>query len=137
MFKKPLSPSSKPILPCSVSVWPSVKERSPPSVKAKLPSLPSDTDSSCGTPSISVTLAPYIAATEPPLLALLSTILITPAIASEPYWAAAPSRNTSMRSIAFAGIAFKSTDDEPRPVEPFKLSNALLWRRLPLTSTKV
>ena len=46
MFKKPLSPSSKPILPCKVSVCPSVKERSPPSVNARLPSLPSDTDSS-------------------------------------------------------------------------------------------
>ena len=35
--------------------------------------------------------------------------LITPATASEPYFAAAPSRKTSILAIALAGIAFKST----------------------------
>ena len=41
------------------------------------------------------------------------TTFTTPAIASEPYCADAPSRNTSMRSIAAAGIVFMSTPDEP------------------------
>ena len=36
------------------------------------------------------------------------TILITPAIASDPYCAAAPSRRISIRLMALAGIAFKS-----------------------------
>jgi len=41
------------------------------------------------------------------------TTSTTPAIASEPYCAAAPSRNTSIRSIALLGIAFRSTPLEP------------------------
>ena len=42
------------------------------------------------------------------------TTLTTPAIASEPYCADAPSRRTSMRSMALAGMAFRSTPLEPR-----------------------
>jgi len=64
-----------------------------------------------------------------------STMLMTPAIASDPYCAAAPSRSTSTRSIMDAGIAFRSTPVEPRPTVPLTLTSALLWRRLPLTST--
>ena len=66
-----------------------------------------------------------------------STMLITPAIASEPYCAAAPSRRISMRSIMDDGIALRSTGAEPRPTKPLTLTSALLWRRLPLTSTSV
>src|SRR2546422_4872952 len=44
------------------------------------------------------------------------TMLTTPAIASEPYCAEAPSRNTSMRSIALCGIVFRSTPLEPAPM---------------------
>src|SRR5258708_9586213 len=62
-------------------------------------------------------------------------MLMTPAMASEPYWAEAPSRRTSMRSIIAAGIALKSVDTEPRPMEPLRLTSALVWRRLPLIST--
>src|SRR5437870_133270 len=62
-------------------------------------------------------------------------MFITPAMASEPYWAAAPSRNTSIRSIAAAGIAFRSTPTVPRPNVPLTCTNALEWRRLPLTRT--
>ena len=51
-------------------------------------------------------------------------MLITPAIASEPYLADAPSRNTSIFSIALAGIAFKSTCVEPRPTEPLTCTRA-------------
>lgn len=43
------------------------------------------------------------------------TILMTPAIASEPYWAAAPSRRISILLIEAAGIAFKSVPVFPRP----------------------
>ena len=39
--------------------------------------------------------------------------LITPAIASEPYWAEAPSRSTSIRSMASAGNDAKSTACAP------------------------
>src|SRR5439155_600791 len=62
-------------------------------------------------------------------------MFITPAMASEPYWAAAPSRSTSIRSIAAAGIAFRSTPTVPRPNVPLTCTNALEWRRLPLTRT--
>ena len=62
-------------------------------------------------------------------------MLITPAIASEPYCEAAPSRRTSRRSIASGGMVFKSTAVDPRPTEPLRLTNADWWRRLPLTST--
>src|SRR5437899_479453 len=56
-------------------------------------------------------------------------MLITPAMASEPYWAAAPSRNTSIRSIAAAGIAFKSTPTVPRPNVPLTCTSAGGCRR--------
>src|SRR5438105_4283695 len=62
-------------------------------------------------------------------------MFITPAMASEPYWAAAPSRSTSIRSIAAAGIAFRSTPTVPRPNVPLTCTSAGGWRRLPLTST--
>ena len=65
----------------------------------------------------------------------LVTMLITPAMASEPYWAAAPSRRTSMRSIAETGIALRSTPVEPRPMLPLRCTSALVCRRLPLMST--
>jgi hypothetical protein len=62
-------------------------------------------------------------------------MLITPAIASEPYWAAAPSRSTSMWWIADSGIALMSVPAEPRPMVCWTLTSACWWRRLPLTST--
>ena len=65
----------------------------------------------------------------------LSTMLITPAIASEPYWAAAPSRSTSMWWIADSGIALMSVPAEPRPMVCWTLTSACWWRRLPFTST--
>jgi hypothetical protein len=64
-------------------------------------------------------------------------MLTTPAIASEPYCAAAPSRSTSTWSIAASGIAFRSTGAEPRPRVPLTLTTAEVWRRLPFTSTRV
>jgi hypothetical protein len=53
-------------------------------------------------------------------------MLMTPAIASDPYWAAAPSRRISMRSIALAGMALRSTPVEPRPMVPLTLTSALV-----------
>src|SRR4028119_1342708 len=40
--------------------------------------------------------------------------LITPAIASDPYWAAAPSRSTSTRLSAMVGMRLTSTAAEAR-----------------------
>ena len=45
-------------------------------------------------------------------------------MASEPYWAAAPSRNISILSIAVAGIALISVPTEPRLTVPFTFTNA-------------
>src|SRR4051794_29245023 len=64
-------------------------------------------------------------------------MLITPAMASEPYCDEAPSRRTSMRWIARPGIKFRSTAALPRPTVPLMLSNDETWRRLPLTRTRV
>ncbi len=60
---------------------------------------------------------------------------MTPAIASEPYCAPAPSRSTSMRLIALIGMELKSTGVVPLPILLSVLTSAEVWRRLPLTST--
>ncbi len=39
--------------------------------------------------------------------------------------------------MAASGIAFRSTGAEPRPWVPLTLTTAVVWRRLPLTSTSV
>ena len=62
---------------------------------------------------------------------------MTPAIASEPYWAAAPSRRTSTRLSAMEGMRLMSTAEVPRPTEPLMLSSDAVWRRLPLIRTSV
>ncbi|SVJ79168.1 Uncharacterised protein [Klebsiella pneumoniae] len=59
-------------------------------------------------------VCPTSAAADPPLSADLRMTLITPAMASEPYCAEAPSRSTSTRSMALIGMVSRST-----PVEPF------------------
>ncbi|MNT29907.1 hypothetical protein D3C72_1656730 [compost metagenome] len=61
--------------------------------------------------------------------------MITPAIASEPYCAAAPSVSTSTRSTAEIGISPRSAAEEPRVAPPLLLIIEVPWRRLPLTST--
>jgi hypothetical protein len=63
-------------------------------------------------------------------------MLTTPAIASEPYWAEAPSRSTSMRSMAEAGIRSRSTGAPPRPTRARLLISAVPCRRLPLTRNR-
>ena len=63
-------------------------------------------------------------------------MFITPAIASEPYCAAAPSLNTSNLLIAAAGIAFKSVPTEPLPKVPFTFIKEDVCLLLPLINTK-
>ena len=57
-------------------------------------------------------------------------------MASEPYCAAAPSRKTSILSIAPTGIAFKSVPTEPRPTVELTFTNAVECCLFPLTKTK-
>ncbi len=64
-------------------------------------------------------------------------MLTTPEMASEPYWAAAPSRSTSTLFTIAVGMVFMSTAAEPRPMEPFTFTSEDAWRRLELTSTRV
>ena len=60
------------------------------------------------------------------------------AMASEPYCAEAPSRNTSMRSMALCGIVFRSTPLDPAPMPYVKLFTSAVWCcRQPFTSTSV
>ena len=60
----------------------------------------------------------------------------TPAIASEPYWAEAPSRRISTRRSAMPGMADRSGPWAPweTPMRDQRMT-APRWRRLPLTST--
>ena len=83
----------------------------------------------------SVRFWPQLAVASPPSSASFRTTLMTPAIASEPYWAPAPSRSTSMRLIAPTGMLLKSTGLVPLPSLDSVVSVAVVWRRLPLTST--
>ena len=62
---------------------------------------------------------------------------MTPAIASDPYWADAPSRRTSIRSRAAVGTVLRSTAAAPRPTELLTLSDAEEWARMLLISTSV
>ena len=64
-------------------------------------------------------------------------MFITPAIASEPYCAAAPSLNTSNLLIAAAGIAFKSVPELPLPLVPYKFIKDAVCLLFPLIKTNV
>ena len=68
---------------------------------------------------------------------LFKIMLITPAIASEPYCAEAPSLKTSTLSIAAVGILFISVPTSPFPGVSLIYTNALWFLRLPFTSTSV
>jgi hypothetical protein len=61
-------------------------------------------------------------------------MLMTPATASLPYCAPAPSRRISMWSMAPGGMALTSTGTVPAKLLSVS-STALAWRRLPLIST--
>ena len=58
-------------------------------------------------------------------------------MASDPYWAEAPSRKISILESANEGIALRSVPTVPRPGAPFTLIKAEVCRLLPLRSTKV
>ena len=68
---------------------------------------------------------------------LLSTIFITPAMASDPYCADAPSRKISIRSTADCGNEFRSEPELPLPLVPNKATKAVWWRRFPFIKTSV
>ena len=82
---------------------------------------------------------PMLYSTAPPEAASLSWKFITPAMASEPYCAAAPSRSTSTCRSAMAGMVEMSGPCEPNatPLPPCQSMIDERWRRLPLTSTSV
>ena len=65
------------------------------------------------------------------------TIFITPAMASDPYCADAPSRKTSTFFRAAAGILFRSTPTSPFPGVSFIYTKALWFFLFPLIKTKV
>src|SRR5437867_2806267 len=73
----------------------------------------------------------------PPCVSSFNTTLTTPAIASDPYWADAPSLNISTRLIASIGIAEMSTADSPRLGEVCVYTNALKFFRLQLMRINV
>ena len=82
---------------------------------------------------------PVSSSSDPPEAASLSWKFITPAMASEPYWAAAPSRSTSTCPRAMAGMVEMSGACEPyaTPLPPCQSMIDERWRRLPLTRISV
>jgi len=61
-----------------------------------------------------------------------------PAIATDPYWAAAPSRSTSTYRIAALGICERSAPCDTAATDPpLTCTSAERWTRLPLISTSV
>ena len=63
---------------------------------------------------------------------------MTPAMASEPYWAAAPSRSTSACRMAIEGMTEMSGPCEPSAMPlPSQVMTGERWRRLPLTRISV
>ena len=62
---------------------------------------------------------------------------ITPAIASDPYWAEAPSRSISTRLIASVGMADRSAPVSPLPGENCTYNNELKFFLLPLINIRV
>ena len=107
---KPLAPSGRPTLPATRYDSPS-----PP------PNIPESSSS------------------DPPDAASLSWKFMTPAMASEPYWAAAPSRSTSTWRSAIAGMVEMSGACEPyaTPLPPCQSMIDARWRRFPLTRISV
>ena len=81
---------------------------------------------------------PLRTSTRPPERSSLSRKLSTPAMASDPYWAAAPSRSTSICRRAMAGMVETSGPCAPSATPlPSHEMTAPRWRRLPFTSTSV
>ena len=107
---KPELPSGKPTLPDTVWACPSAASGWPPARNSRLP----------------------------PVRSSRSWKFMTPAMASEPYWADAPSRSTSTWRNATAGITAMSGPCAPSATPlPNHAMAAARWRRLPFTSTSV
>ena len=109
-FAKPVAPSGSPALPATVYPRPSPAPKRPAMYSRLAPSRAS-----------------------------LSAKFMTPAMASEPYCAAAPSLSTSTCLRAIAGIAEMSGPWDPNAT-PFPPCQSMIddrWRRLPLTRTSV
>ena len=74
----------------------------------------------------------------PPERAFFNSKLMTPAMASEPYCAAAPSRNTSTCRRAMEGMDDRSGPCAPSATPlPSQAMTAARWRRLPFTRISV
>ena len=82
---------------------------------------------------------PVSSCRDPPDAASLSWKFMTPAIASEPYWAAAPSRSTSTCRSAIDGMMEMSGACEPyaTPLPPCQSMIDARWRRFPLIRISV
>ena len=119
-FRKPVSPSGNPTFPDRVYISPS----------------PGNQPSSNGSLVLPNRFPPVLSSMRPPDRSFLSTRFMTPAIASEPYCADAPSRSTSACSSAMPGMSAMSGPCEPsaRPL-PYQVITAARCRRFPLTST--
>ena len=101
-----------------------------------------------GSPALAATLkaspspppnVPVLSSMAPPEGASLSWKFNTPAMASEPYCAAAPSRSTSTCRSAIDGMAEMSGPCDPKatPLPPCQSMIDERCRRLPLTRTRV
>ena len=86
---------------------------------------------------VSALLKPKVEVTVKALSASFKTIFKTPAIASEPYCAEAPSLNNSILFMAEIGIAFKSVPELPLPLVPYKFIKDALCLLFPLIKTNV
>ena len=85
-----------------------------------------------------VAVPPVCSSRLPPDRSSFSRKFITPAIASEPYCAAAPSRSTSTCRSAIDGMLEMSGPCDPSATPlPIHVMTAPRWRRFPFTSTSV
>ena len=88
-------------------------------------------------PVLTSRYAPDRTSRVPPSRASFSCTLTTPAMASEPYCAAAPSRSSSIWRTAMAGTTEMSGPCEPSAMPfPSHVITALRCRRLPLTRNR-
>ena len=130
---KPLEPSGTPIFPATENVrpWPPI----PLQECLMSPMLSPQVD---GSPGLASRKPPVWISKLPPEGSFLSWKFMTPAIASDPYWAAAPSRSTSACRMAIEGMTEMSGPCEPSAMPlPSQVMTAARWRRLPLTKMSV
>ena len=128
-FRNPSGPSGRPVLPANVKLG-----ALPPMPLHERPMGPHV----AGSPSFASKYRPVRNSMLPPERAFLSSKFMTPAMASEPYCAAAPSRSTSTCRRAMDGMADRSGPCAPSAMPlPSQAMTAARWRRLPLTRISV